>query len=256
MKYFARKLLTLIITLFIVSLLAFLAFQVIPGDAAEAILGTNATPEAIAALREELGLNRNVFLRYFEWLAQFVCGDMGYSYQYHMPVSEMIADKLPLTAGLVLMACFLMITLSIPIGIFVARHAGGLPDRILTVLNQLVMSIPPVFVGILFSAAFGTLIQRLTRLTFVSNTGNLGSFLLFMIFPALSIAISRIAMTVKMLRASLLDEMEKELHPHRLQPGPQQGHGAAPPRPAQRAHPRGGVHGRFRRRNGGRQHHH
>ncbi len=209
MKYIAKKMLTLIITLFIVSLLAFLAFQVIPGDVAAIRLGTNATPEAIAELREEMGLNRPVAVRYGEWLWNFVRGDFGESYQYQMPVSEMISDKLPLTMGLVLLACVMMVCLSIPIGIFTARHAGGMVDRVMTVLNQILMSIPPVFVGILLSFAFGSLMNRLISGSYVSPGEHFGKFILFMIFPALAVALSRIAMTVKLLRSSLLDEMGK-----------------------------------------------
>ena len=209
MKYFAKKLCTLIITLFIVSLLAFLAFQVISGDPATSRLGTHATPEQVETLRQEMGLDRPVFVRYGEWLVNFLQGDMGESYRYNMPVRDMIAEKLPTTAILILMACGLMIALSIPIGVFTARHAGGLFDRILTVTNQIVMAIPPVFVGILFSFALGSLIRALTPVSFLSYGENLPRFLLFMLFPAMSIALARISMSVKLLRSSLLDEMEK-----------------------------------------------
>ncbi len=124
MKYFVKKLCTLIITLFIVSLLAFLAFQVISGDPATSRLGTHATPEQVEALRKEMGLDRPVFVRYGEWLVHFLQGDMGESYRYNMPVQDMIAEKLPTTAVLILMTCGLMIALSIPILVFTARHAG------------------------------------------------------------------------------------------------------------------------------------
>ena len=117
MKYIAKKFLTLIITLFIVSLLAFLAFQIIPGDPTTKILGTEATEEAIAALRAELGLDRPVFVRYFDWLGSFVTGDFGMSYSYYMPVSDMLADKLPITFLLTIMAFLFTVVLSLPLGI-------------------------------------------------------------------------------------------------------------------------------------------
>ena len=209
MKYIAKKLFTLIITLFIVSLLAFLAFQIIPGNAAVLRLGTNGTPEQVEQLKEDMGLNRPIVIQYGDWLGSFLSGDMGVSYTYNMPVEEMIAEKLPSTLALVLMGCFFMVALSIPIGIFTARHAGGMIDRIMTVLNQMLMSIPPVFVGILVSFVFGITLRVFTPGDFVSYDENLPRFLLFMIFPALSIALSRVAMTVKLLRSSLLDEMDK-----------------------------------------------
>ena len=89
MKYILRKLTTLIITLFIVSLLAFLAFQVIPGSPASTMLGTNATPEAVAELEAELGLDDPVLIRYGRWVSDFVRGDWGTSYSYNMPVKDM-----------------------------------------------------------------------------------------------------------------------------------------------------------------------
>lgn len=209
MKYVVKKFLTLIITLFIVSLLAFLAIGAVPGDVVTSKLGTNATPEAVAEMRAELGLDRPILVRYGHWLVHFLQGDMGVSYSYNQPVQEMVMGKLPLTAALVLMACVFMILLSFPIGVFTARHAGGIFDRIMTVLNQVIMAIPPVFVGILFSFLFGVMVRGIFPIKYISYETSISRFLLFMILPALSIAISRTAMTVKMLRASLLDEMDK-----------------------------------------------
>ena len=116
MKYIIKKTGTLIITLFIVSLLAFLAFQIIPGDPTTELLGTEATEESRQALRQELGLDRPVLVRYWDWLSGFVKGDMGESYNYRMPVSDMLADKLPVTALLTLLSFIFTIALSIPLG--------------------------------------------------------------------------------------------------------------------------------------------
>lgn len=99
MKYILRKLLTLIITLFIVSLLAFLPFQVIPRVPGHQYAGDNATPEKVAQLEEELGLDDPVLVRYGRWVADFVQGDWGESYSYNLPVKDMVLEKLPATAG-------------------------------------------------------------------------------------------------------------------------------------------------------------
>lgn len=207
MKYFAKKIFALIITLFIVSLLAFLAIQVIPGDWVSSKMGTSATPEQIEEMRESMGLNVPVLERYWDWLTAFLQGDFGTSYAYNMPVQDMIAQKLPITCMLVLMGLVLTILLSFPLGIFSARHEGGVFDRVITILNQVIMSIPPVFVGILLSYVFGTLLKLFINGRFVSYTQSVPDFLIYMIFPAISIALSRTAMTVKMLRSSLLGEM-------------------------------------------------
>ena len=210
MKYILRKILTLIITLFMVSLLAFLAFQVIPGSPATHMLGTHATAEAVAELEAELGLDKPVLIRYGHWVADFVRGDWGTSYSYSMAVKDMVLEKLPATAALVLMAFLMTVLAAFPLGVFTARHEGGRLDRIMTVVNQICMSIPPVFVGILLCFAFGVSLRVFVPGHFVPFHRSPGQFFLYLFFPALSVALSRIAMTVKMLRSSILDEMGKD----------------------------------------------
>lgn len=210
MKFILRKILTLIITLFIVSLLAFLAFQVIPGSPATSMLGTNATPETVAELEAELGLDDPVLVRYARWVGDFVQGDWGTSYSYSLPVKDMVLEKLPATATLVLLGFAITVAASFPIGIATAKRAGGKLDRAITVFNQVCMSIPPVFVGILLCFVFGITLRVFVPGRFVTFGEDPGGFLLYMLFPALAVALSRIAMTVKMLRSSILDEMEKD----------------------------------------------
>ena len=209
MKYLLKRFSTLIITLFIVSLLAFLAFQVI-SDPASAMLGTSATPESLAALREELGLNQPIPVQYIRWLGSFLQGDFGTSYSYSMPVASMMGQKLPITALLTFFSFVIMIVISIPLGIFSARKEGGLLDRSLTVINQVCMSIPPFLLGVAFTYCFGIGLKFFVPGSFVSYTESWSRFLKYLIFPALAIAIPRIAMTVKMLRASILNQMNQE----------------------------------------------
>ena len=209
MKYLLKRFCTLIITLFIVSLLAFLAFHVI-SDPASAILGTSATPESLAALREELGLNRPIYIQYGDWLSSFLHGDFGTSYGYHMPVADMIRQKLPITSLLILFSFLIMVIISIPLGIFSARKEGGLLDRTLTVLNQICMSIPPFLMGVAFTYIFGIGLHFFVAGSFVSYTSSWSQFLRYLIFPALAIAIPRIAMAVKMLRSAILNQMGQE----------------------------------------------
>ena len=155
MKYIVKKTGTLIITLLIVSFLSFMAFSVIPGDAAKSKLGTEATKEQVEALQHEMGLDKPVLVRYGLWLKDFVTGDMGESYSYSMPVQEMIADKIPVNLTMVLMGFFIILLFSIPLGIFTASHEGGMLDRFLMTCNQVVMSVPGFFLGILITYVFG-----------------------------------------------------------------------------------------------------
>ena len=210
MKYLAKKTITLIITLFIVSLLAFLAFQLIPGDPATQMLGTEATPERVEALREQLGLNRPLLARYFDWLGQFLFGDMGTSYSYSMPVREMLAGKVPVTAWLTVLSLVLITVFSVPLGIWQGRHAGKLPDVSATVVGQLLMSVPPFFLGIVFTLLFGLVFKLFTPGEFISYHESVGGFVRCIIFPALAIAIPKIAMTAKLLRTSIVAEVRED----------------------------------------------
>lgn len=210
MKYLTKKILTLIITLFLVSLLAFLAFQVIPGDPTTKLLGTQATPESVASLRHEMGLDQPVFVRYFRWLGAFVTGDFGTSYSYHLPVAEMLSEKLTITGLLVLLCFAFTIAVSIPLGIWAGSVRNRFVDTVHTAFNQITMSVPPFLLGILSCFLFGNLLHWFTPGSFTSYTQDWGKFLSYLILPALSIAIPRIAMTVKMLRSSILKELEQD----------------------------------------------
>ena len=208
MKYLAKKLAGFLITLLVVSFLVFTAFAVIPGSPATAMLGTQATPEKVAALEEQLGLNKPLLERFGEWALAFVQGDFGTSYSYQMPVSDMIMEKIPVTLALTLMAFVIMTAVSVPLGIFCARHEGSAIDRIILTVNQVIMSVPPFFSGILITLLFGLVLHLFTPGGYVSYTASLGGFLGYLIFPAISIALPKAAMAVKLLRTSVLEQMK------------------------------------------------
>ena len=209
MNFVLKKLATLLITLLVLSFLAYAAFEMV-GDPVNLILGTNATPEAAEALREELGLNRSLPVRYFDWLFRFIRGDMGKSYIYRIPVRDMIGEKLGLTVTLTLLGFALTLLFSIPLGVYSARREGSWADRFLTVSNQIVMAIPAFFVAIILTVLFGVVLRFFTPGSFVPFSESPGRFFLYMLFPAISIAIPRTAMTAKMLRSSILGEMQKD----------------------------------------------
>lgn len=210
MKYLLKKTGTLIITLLIVSFLTFLAFDVIPGDAARSKLGTEATQEQVEALQEEMGLNDPVPVQYGRWLKGLVTGDLGESYSYSMPVWELLRDKLPITAALTVMSFLLILLLSVPLGIFTAQREGTWADRILMVLDQVAMSVPGFFWGILITLLFGLILKWFTPGAYVPITESFGGFLGYLIAPSVAIALPRCAMGVKMLRSSVLTQLEKD----------------------------------------------
>ena len=209
MKHAVKKLGMMLLTMLIVSFLAFLAFQVIPGDPTNTILGTDATPEQVEALRAQLGLDRPFFVRYFDWLFRFVQGDFGTSYSYSMPVSDMLSGKLGVTLLLAALSFTLTVLVSIPVGILSADRGGWL-DKTLTVTGQITMAVPPFFTGILLTYLFGLILHWFTPGEFVAPTVDFGGSVAYLIFPATAIALPRIAMTVKMLRSGILGELNKD----------------------------------------------
>ena len=206
MKYVVRKILTMILTLLAVTFFVFLSFHVISGDPATSMLGTEATLQKVAALREELGLNDPVLVQYGRWAAGLLHGDMGTSYSYRMPVTGMVANKIPVTITLTLMAFVLMVVISIPLGIYTAKHEGGVVDRIIYIINQIIMAIPPFFSGILITLIFGRIFKLFTPGGYVSYEKNFAGFVGYLFFPAVAIALPKAAMAVKLLRSSVIKE--------------------------------------------------
>lgn len=214
MKYILKKIATLIMTLFLVSVAAFVAFQIIPGDVVTSILGTEATEEREEQLREELGLNDPPVTRYINWVGDVVKGDLGESYRFSknmnemMPVKELIGDKLPVTLWLAAIAVVLIIVISIPLGVFWAKSKSKVLDAVMGVLTQTAMAIPSFFLGILVTYLFGIVFKWFTPGGYVSYQDNFWGFMGYLLFPALSVAIPKIAMTARFLRNSMITEMK------------------------------------------------
>ncbi len=182
----------------------------IPGDPARTILGTEATESKVQALREEMGLNRPLTERYVQWGKDFLTGDMGISYFYQIPVREMIGDKLPITVAMTVLAFCFTLLLSVPVSILSVRYENHFFDRMFLILNQVTMSIPPFFIGIIFTVIFGLVFRWFTPGGYVSYTESMSGFLSYLILPSLAIALPRAAMTTKMLRNSLIAEMHQD----------------------------------------------
>lgn len=207
MKWIMKKITAMVITLFFVSVVTFLAFEVIAGNSVISKLGMDATAEQVEALKEEYGLNKSLPERYVDWLSGAVKGDFGTSYQYNMPVSKLVAERMPVTVGLGLIGIVLILLISIPLGLFVSKHEGGLWDHIITTMNQVFMAVPHFFLGMLICLIFGTVLKWFTPGAYVPMSQNFFGYFSYMIFPAIAIAIPKIAMVVKFLRTSVVRQM-------------------------------------------------
>lgn len=208
MKYIIRRVLTLILTLVLVSLLTFFAFNIIPGDPAEVILGTSASPQRLAVLRLQLGLNQPFPIRYISWLGGFFSGNLGKSIQYSVPISSMISTRLPVTATLAAIALILIIVISIPLGVYCAKKRDTVIDKVLNAVTMINISIPNFFLGVIFIWLFGYLLSFFRPGNYVDFKTSPGQFFQYMFFPALAIALPNIAVVVKFLRTSVIGQLQ------------------------------------------------
>lgn len=211
MKYLIKKIITLIITLLAISFLTFTAFSVIPGDAALSKLGKDATEEQLMQMREEMGLDKPLHERYLDWVTGAVQGDFGESYRYEETmVSELLADRLPVTVLLAVISMVIIILCSIPLGVLCARFSGRWIDTAINQLSQVVMAVPPFFLGILLTYIFGLVLHFFQPGSFVQPAEDFGASVQYLFFPALAVALPKIAMVVKFLRSSVIAELNKD----------------------------------------------
>lgn len=210
MKYIVKKALTLAGTLLLVSFIAFLLFQIVPGDPVTSMLGTEYSEERAESLREELGINKPVIVRYINWLTDFVKGDFGISYKYKMPVSRLISDKMPVTMYLAVITLIVIVIISVPLGVFMARFGHRKVSKVFDIVNQSVMAVPSFFLGIMITIIFGLVLKWFTPGKYVSYRDDFNGFIMYLIPAAFAVAIPKIAMMVKFLKNSLIREMDSD----------------------------------------------
>ena len=211
MKYVIKKIITLIVALLLISFIVFLAFSVLPGDAALAKLGQNATPERIAALREQMGLDKPVLIRYFLWLGNAFRGNFGESLQYTgVSVNSLIAARLGNSALLSLISFIMVIVFSIPIGIFSAKRKSTVGKVAMSTVTQFTMGIPSFFLGVIITYIFSLALRWFVIGQYTQPSTNLPKAIAYLVFPAIAISLPKIAMTVKFLATSIRSELHKD----------------------------------------------
>ncbi|MBP3609639.1 MAG: ABC transporter permease [Lachnospiraceae bacterium] len=210
MKFIIKKTGSLIITLVIISFLSFLAFSLIPGDAAVASLGMDATEADINALREELGLNRPVHVQYADWLLSALQGDFGVSTQYHLPVSELVVKRLPATITLAVYSMVIIILVSFPAGLLGTRKPNGAMDTVMTVLSQVGMAVPQFFLGILLTFFFGIVLDWFTVGGYVGVQENPAGFFRFLVLPAVAVAVPKCATMTRYIRNAVVAQKKQD----------------------------------------------
>jgi len=211
MNYYLRKTIIFAVTLLSVAIINFLLFTVIPGNAALSRLGTEATPEKIEQLNKAYGLDASIPERFISWIGGAVTGDFGMSSVYPTrTVSELIGKRLPVTAGLAFISLVLIVAISIPLGLWSSKKPGGTIDRITDISALVCMSVPSFILGIVITVIFGVILRWFAPGAYVPISESFFGYIGSLIFPALSIAIPKTAMTVRFLKASIRRELDKD----------------------------------------------
>lgn len=210
MTFFGKKFAHLLLVVFIVSVLSFLLVDLLPGDIAYELAGYETTPEEIEALREQLGLNDHVVLRYGRWLTGVLQGDLGLSLLNHEPVWEAITARLPVTLELLLVAQFFALLLALPAGIFAAYKTETNSDRALGSLAFGLVSIPSFAMAMLLIFIFALQLKWLPATGYTPLSEGLWANLKGFILPALAIALAEWVPLMRVLRSDMIMTLQED----------------------------------------------
>ncbi|QCO54420.1 ABC transporter permease [Pseudorhodobacter turbinis] len=202
---FLQRIAGTVLLLGITSLVIFLLIEAAPGDPAEIMLGTSAQPDTLAALRTELGLDLPLMTRYFVWLGGVFTGDLGQSYTYGVPVSGLILDRLAVTLPLTLMATFLAVAISLPLGVFAAARPGKVGDGVASLFSQVGIAVPNFWIGLLLILAFAIKLPWFPAGGFTGWSEGFGSALSALILPSIALAIPQAAVLTRVTRAAVIE---------------------------------------------------
>lgn len=210
MYWLARQVLRLVVVLFCVTLLTYLIVNILPGDVAIVILGTLATPQDIAGLRADLGLDRPMLVRYFDWLGSALSGDLGRSYRNGEPVAQAIADRLPVSLQLMVMAQIIALGIAVPAALLSVRRPGGLFDRMSASAAFGFLATPNFMLGILLIYLFSVTFDLLPATGFTPMSESLWGNFESMILPSLTLGLIEWTVLMRVLRSDLLTTLKED----------------------------------------------
>jgi peptide/nickel transport system permease protein len=209
-NFILKRLVAMIPVILLVSVIVFYLIRLTPGDPAVAMLGEEATPETVAALRHEFGLDQPIPVQYGIWLSKVVQGDLGYSTRSHQPVLEAILERLPATVELTLFALVISLAIAIPTGIISATRRNSAADLIVTTIALVGVSMPSFFLAILLIFIFSLNLRWLPPIGFTPIIKDLGANLIGMILPAITLGTGAAAVVARLTRSSLLEVLGQE----------------------------------------------
>jgi peptide/nickel transport system permease protein len=214
-RFLVRRVAAALGTLLIVSMLVFAATEVLPGDAAGAVLGKTATPAQVAQLRKTMGLDRPIVVQYADWLSGFARGDLGnsaagYAAGSKLPIWDQIRPRLVASLWLAGITALLMIPLSLLLGIVAARHAGRPADVVISTTSLAVISLPEFVIGSLLIVVFFSWLDALPPVALLEPGQSPAENLRLLVLPVLTLLGATVAASVRMTRAGMIQALRAD----------------------------------------------
>ena len=208
--FLAKRFVTLLLTLIAASLIIFTVLEILPGDPAAIILGVNAREDTLAALRNELGLDKPAIQRYLIWIGNLARGELGQSYTYNVPVAELIRERIALSLPLALMAITLSTAIAIPVGTFAAARFGSPVDVLVMGMTQVGVAVPNFWFAILLILVFSVQLGWLPAGGFAGWQDGAWPALSSLLLPAIALALPQAAILARLTRSAVIDAIGED----------------------------------------------
>ena len=210
LTYVTKRLGSLCLSLIVASLVIFACIEIVPGDSASFMLGINAQPDTIQALRVELGLDQSLVQRYLGWVGGLLGGEMGTSYTYRTPVSDIVKDRLQVSLPLALYALTLTVVVAFPVGILAAARRGSVTDITVMGATQLGVAIPNFWFAILMVILFAINLRWFSAGGFPGWDAGIFPAMKALTLPAIALALPQASILARVMRSSLLDTLSED----------------------------------------------
>ena len=210
LTYVTKRLGSLCLSLIVASLVIFACIEIVPGDPASFMLGINAQPDTIQALRVELGLDQSLAQRYQGWVGGLLGGDMGTSYTYRTPVSDIVSDRLQVSLPLALYALTLTVVVAFPVGVLAAARRGSVTDITVMGATQLGVAIPNFWFAILMVILFAINLRWFSAGGFPGWDAGIFPAMKALTLPAIALALPQASILARVMRSSLLDTLSED----------------------------------------------
>jgi peptide/nickel transport system permease protein len=208
--YLANRLLIALATLLVASLVVFAVLEVLPGDPARLMLGINATPDAVEALRDQMGLNHSLPVRYFNWIGGLATLDLGRSYTYSVPVIDLVAERVAVSLPLALISLFLSVVIAIPVGAFAAQRRGRVGDALAMGAAQVGVAIPNFWFALLLIYIFAVWLRLVPAGGFPGWNAGVWPALKALLLPAVALALPQAAILSRVTRSALIEVLGED----------------------------------------------